>query len=275
MWVDNRFPLQFVTNGKQKISYRSSQKLDNNKPLIILLHGIGSGSGSWAPMMSLLEKKYYTVAWDAPGYNESTHLTKLSPQSIDYSQVLSDFTKLLNLQPYAVIGHSLGALMAVCYAVNHFPNLPKLILANPANGYGSAKEEVRETKLTARLSMLRELGIQKMAIERSSALLSPTASSEALELVEWNMKKVTKMGYEQAARTLANGDIIGIAGKHNGEVHIISSSGDNITPTTTAKKIAKSFEGSSLEILPGLGHASYVEDADIFSKSVLKFLENN
>ena len=86
---------------------------------------------------------------------------------------------------------------------------------------------------------------------------------------------VTKMGYEQAAHTLANGDIIGIAGKHNGEVHIISSSGDNITPTTTAKKIAKSFEGSSLEILPGLGHASYVEDADIFSKSVLKFLENN
>ena len=165
--------------------------------------------------------------------------------------------------------------MAVCYAVNHFPNLPKLILANPANGYGGAKEEIRETKLTARLSMLRELGIQKMAIERSSALLSPTASSEALALVEWNMKKVTKMGYEQAARTLANGDIIGIAGKHNGEVHIISSSGDNITPTTTAKKIAKSFEGCSLEILPGLGHASYVEDADIFSKSVLKFLENN
>ena len=111
MWVDNRFPLQFVTNGKQKISYRSSQKLDNNKPPIVLLHGIGSGSGSWAPIMSLLEKKYYTIAWDAPGYNESTHLTQSSPQSIDYSQVLSDFTKLLNLQPYAVIRSVNGSLL--------------------------------------------------------------------------------------------------------------------------------------------------------------------
>ena len=275
MWVDNRFPLQFVTNGKQKISYRSSQKLDNNKPPIVLLHGIGSGSGSWAPIMSLLEKKYYTIAWDAPGYNESTHLTQSSPQSIDYSQVLSDFTKLLNLQPYAVIGHSLGALMAVCYAVNHFPNLPKLILANPANGYGRAKDEIREAKLNTRLDMLRELGTERMAIERSSALLSPTASSEALALVEWNMKKVTKKGYEQAARTLANGDLTGIAGKYNGETLIISSSGDNITPTASAKKIVKSFQGSSLEILSGLGHASYVEDPDMFAKSVLNFLANN
>ena len=275
MWVDHLFPLQFAKNGKQTISYRSVQKLDGNKPPIVFLHGIGSGSGSWAPIMSLLKEQYLPIAWDAPGYNKSTHLTKQNPQSIDYSQTLLDFTKLLNLQPYAVIGHSLGALMAVCYAINHLPNLPKLILANPANGYGNEKNEVRKAKLNGRLDMVRELGTEKMAAERSSALLSSSASSEALELVEWNMKKVTKTGYEQAAHTLANGDLIGMAGKYNGEVHIISSSGDNITPVSTAEKIAKSFEGSSLEILPGLGHASYVEDANIFSKSLLKFLKSN
>ena len=139
MWVDHLFPLQFARNGKQTISYRSVQKLDGNKPPIVFLHGIGSGSGSWAPIMSLLKEQYLPIAWDAPGYNKSTHLTKQNPQSIDYSQTLLDFTKLLNLQPYAVIGHSLGALMAVCYAINHLPNLPKLILANPANGYGNEK----------------------------------------------------------------------------------------------------------------------------------------
>ena len=275
MWVDQSFPLHFAKNGEQIFSYRASQNLEINKPPIFLLHGIGSGSGSWAPIMTLLKEHYLTVAWDAPGYNKSTHLSKTNPGVIDYSKSLYDFAKILNLQPYAVIGHSLGALMAVCYAVNQFPSLPKLILANPANGYGRAKDEIREAKLNTRLDMLRELGTEKMAIERSSALLSPTASSEALALVEWNMKKVTKKGYEQAARTLANGDLIGMAGKYNGETLIISSSGDNITPTPTAKKIVKSFEGSSLEILLGLGHASYVEDPDIFAKSVLKLLVNN
>ena len=275
MWVDQSFPLHFAKNGKQIFSYRASQLHENDKLPIFLLHGIGSGSGSWAPVMSLLKEHYLTIAWDAPGYNRSTDLTKLNPQSIHYSTALSEFTQLLDIQPYAVIGHSLGALMAVCYAVNQFPSLPKLILANPANGYGRAKDEIREAKLNTRLDMLRELGTEKMAIERSSLLLSPTASSEALALVEWNMKKVTKKGYEQAARTLANGDLTGIAGKYNGETLIISSSGDNITPTATAKKIVKSFQGSSLEILPGLGHASYVEDPDIFAKSVLKFLANN
>ena len=40
--------------------------------------------------------------------------------------------------------------------------------------------------------MLRELGTEKMAAERSSALLSSSASSEALELVEWKGSRGVK-----------------------------------------------------------------------------------
>ena len=140
---------------------------------------------------------------------------------------------------------------------------------NPHNSYGETYGEHREFlefSLEQNLELMNYCN--KIEIDYSTSVWDVTSAKEMVSFNP-NFLKVPSAcnNHFEMLEVLRD--------EYKGEVHIISSSGDNVTPATTAKKIAKSFEGCSLEILPGLGHASYVEDADIFSKSVLKFLENN
>ena len=86
-------------------------------------------------------------------------------------------------------------MIAGAYAAEVNPSLPVLILADPANGYGRELPKVRAEKLAYRLNMVRELGPDGMAEMRSKNLLSTFATTDALELVKWNMRKVTVHGY--------------------------------------------------------------------------------
>ena len=58
---------------------------DRETPLMMLLHGIGSGSGSWGYLMDHFKDRYRLIAWDAPGYNISTPLPEDKPGALGYA----------------------------------------------------------------------------------------------------------------------------------------------------------------------------------------------
>ena len=109
--------------------------------------------------MSFFKQSYEVISWDAPGYNLSTPLSVEKPSPIDYAQKLGLFCEGLGILPTVVVGHSMGALIAGAYIAEINQDLPKLILANPANGYGMADPDLRQKKLSDRLSMIRKLGL--------------------------------------------------------------------------------------------------------------------
>jgi len=239
---------------------------------MILLHGIGSGSGSWVHTLSYFEKKYEVIAWDAPGYNLSTPISIEKPKALDYAKKLGLFCKALGIVPTIVVGHSMGAMIAGAYVAEINSKLPILILANPANGYGMVEPELRQEKLYDRLRMIRQLGPVEMAKQRSANLLSSNASKDSLELVEWNMKKVTSQGYEQASNALADGHLIGHLSEFEGRVLVLCGEEDTITPVAACREVSEVSRGAQFKVLAGLGHASYLEGPGLFNKVVDKFL---
>ncbi|RYP45888.1 hypothetical protein DL770_011387 [Monosporascus sp. CRB-9-2] len=52
------------------------------------------------------------LAWDAPGYGSSTPLADVAPRAADYAGRLQAWLAALDVTPDAIVGHSLGALMA-------------------------------------------------------------------------------------------------------------------------------------------------------------------
>ena len=80
-WVNNKYPVKQLKVANKVISYREAGSENNDKPVMAVLHGIGSGSGSWIHIMSHFEGQYRIIAWDAPGYNLSCLLyTSPSPR---------------------------------------------------------------------------------------------------------------------------------------------------------------------------------------------------
>ncbi len=230
----------------------------SGRPLV-LLHGIGSGSGSFIRQLETLSDRLRVIAWDAPGYGMSPALPQSAPVAADYASALTGLLDALGLDRVLLAGHSLGALTAGAFALAHPQRLGGLILMNPAGGYGAADEEVRREKLDARLSMMDRLGPRGMAEKRGAALVSPAASDEARRLVVWNMSQLRPDGHAQAARMLASGRLAEDAARYAGPALVIGSTGDTVTPEAGCKAIAAAFPKARYVSIEGPGHASYVE----------------
>ena len=272
-WVDDAYPSRRMDVDGRIQAYREAG--DRETPLIMLLHGIGSGSGSWGYLMDHFKDRYRLIAWDAPGYNISTPLPEDKPGALGYARALDRFLDTIGVRPAVMIGHSLGALVAGAYAAEVNPDVPALILGDPANGYGEAAPEIREQKLQHRLEMVRDLGPEGMAEMRSGNLLSDTPPSEAVEMVKWNMRKTTLLGYEQASYALADGDLMGRAGEFRGKVLVLCGGEDYVTPVAACREVATAYNDAPFYVLPGLGHASYVEGPYLFNLAVEQFLETS
>lgn len=265
-----QFPLQMLRLDAQSFSYRSAGNPD--KPALVLLHGIGSGSGSWVQQFQALSDAFYLVAWDAPGYGQSTPLASAKPLAADYAQALQCFMAALNIPQAYVLGHSLGALMAASFAKAHPEQVLGLILANAAQGYGAADVQVREVKLRERLTQMQALGPQGLAEQRAANLLSPQASAEHLALVQYNMRRLVPAGYAQASELLAQGRLLADASPALKRVLVIAGSADTITPAEGVQQVAQAFKTERFEII-NAGHASYIEAPQAFNQILSQFLK--
>jgi len=243
-------------------------------PAIVLLHGIGSGAGSWLEVALQLSQQARVVAWDAPGYGESTPLPAAAPRAEDYAARLSQTLDKLEIHHCVLVGHSLGAITAAAFARLYPQRVRRLVLISPARGYGGPAREVqREAVRARRLNTLGQSGIAQMAAQRSSAMLSPRPSAKALEWVRWNMARLNPHGYRQAIELLCGDDLL----RHTPleapcEVHC--GEADGITAPEACLTLAKAL-GAAFSLIPDAGHASPIEQPHLVAGRLAFALEES
>ncbi|MDU9415623.1 alpha/beta hydrolase [Pseudomonas sp. zfem005] len=232
-------------------------------PVVVLLHGIGSGAASWLHCAQRLAGDYRVIAWDAPGYGRSTALPEGQPRAQHYAARLEALLQALGVDRCVLVGHSLGALMATAYASGSGARrVARLVLLSPARGYGAeALREPGQRVRRQRLDSLERLGIHGLARERAARLLGLNPSEDALAWVRWNMARLNPAGYRQAVALLCGDDLLG-----NGlptapcEVHVGEE--DAITAPEDCGAIARAL-GASFSLIPGAGHASPIEQPEV------------
>jgi len=250
--------------GRLRVSYREAGR----GPVVVLLHGIGSGAGSWHGLASVLARHCRVVAWDAPGYGDSAALSKQHPNAGDYAAVLGDFIDALGLPKFYLVGHSLGAMMASAYAAANAGKLNGLLLADPAQGYGGADAEERRRVSESRVRLLRELGAEGYAERRAEAMLGTWPTPEALEAVRASMRRLREDGFAPANWMLAHDDIWRYLPAWRGPLTVVCGDADAITPPADVSVLAGRM-GVSCRLLAGAGHASYLDAPEAFAALVL------
>lgn len=252
------------------LAWREAGRVDAEP--IVLLHGIGSGSGSWQAQLASLAQRYRVLAWDAPGYGQSAPLATSTPMATDYAAALADSLDALGVEGMTLVGHSLGALIGAAFAATRPQRVRALVLASPARGYGASDAATRERVWTQRTGRLAELGIAGMAASRSAALCSPSASAAVVERVRETMARITVGGYRQAVHLLVHDDIEPWLATATRPCAVLCGELDAVTTPEACRALAARFAIPFVG-LPGLAHACYVEGPGQFDAALLAALD--
>jgi pimeloyl-ACP methyl ester carboxylesterase len=88
------------------------------------------------------------------------------------------------------------------------------------------------------------------------------------------MARVRSEGYRQAAHMLSTGDIVSdlVSLPVGLPIQIIVGEADVITPPTANLAIAAALPAASAHVLPGAGHAIYLEQPEQFNRLLADFV---
>ena len=245
-------------------------------PAIVFLHGIGSAARSWRHQMAGFSDRFRVVAWNAPGYAESTPPRNRAPSAGDYAVALIDLLDALEIERCHLVGHSLGTLMALRLAADYGEDrLLSMTLCGVAGGQGKLSQEQRTAMLRDRLGDLERLGARGMAEKRGPRLLGPHATPAMIrEVVEIQADAVRPDGYERAARMLARADAYADAHRLPASlrVQIVYGEDDAITPPALNLKIAEACRAPAHAVARA-GHALYLENPERVNDLIASFVD--
>ena len=106
-----------ITSGKT--SNGTSWCRIGTGPTLVLLHGVGMNKSVWAPEVNILSEAFDVVIFDLWGHGESD-LPSGELNLRDYTKQLVDLLAELEIDSAFIAGHSMGALIALDFAID-FP----------------------------------------------------------------------------------------------------------------------------------------------------------
>lgn len=121
--------------------------IGKGKP-IVLLHGMAGSLRYWEAYIPLLSKTHKIIAIDLLGYGKSPQsYGGYTPQ--EHIQAMRDTLRSLGVhQPATLVGHSMGSLLALKYAVLYPEEVSKLVLLNMPvyTSPAEAKKDITQSK---------------------------------------------------------------------------------------------------------------------------------
>ncbi|MFE4894449.1 alpha/beta fold hydrolase [Peribacillus butanolivorans] len=251
------------------IHYRESGE---GKALVIL-HGLGNNSQSWGHQLSQMKQEFRVIAWDAPGYGESSDPKEEFQEFSQFADVLKEFLESLGLHSVYLLGHSMGSAIAIDFT-NRFPEMVEaLIISDATRGAAGVSPEENKRKLQSRLHSIDTLKPSELAKKRVKALVSPNAPVEVVKEAERIMSQVRPPGYRSVSYSLSNLNQMEILSSISIPTLVMCGELDQVTPVSESKIFHELIPKSEFAIVPNTGHLCYQEDPGVFNKYVTEFLQ--
>jgi pimeloyl-ACP methyl ester carboxylesterase len=101
-------------------------------PSLLLIHGGGLDGGTFKKLADILASDFMVVAYDRRGLSRSPRLTNWKQTSIaEQAEDAAGLLRALRVAPAAVVGHSLGALIALELLLRHPDLVRRASLLDP------------------------------------------------------------------------------------------------------------------------------------------------
>jgi pimeloyl-ACP methyl ester carboxylesterase len=127
------------------VPYKLHVSTSGSGPTLILLHGIATSSDSWKYLVPLLNDRYKCITIDLIGFGDSPKPNWYAYDPKEHIMNIHHTLKYIKVKkPYILVGHSMGALLAVRYAAQYKNEVSKLILLSPP--VYNSEQEIKTAK---------------------------------------------------------------------------------------------------------------------------------
>ncbi len=159
-------------------------------PVVVMIHGIASSSVTFHHLVPLLEPSHRCITIDILGFGDSPAPEGATYTLKEHVAALDRTIRSLGLrEPFTLVGHSLGSLIAARYAATHRRELDRLVLVSSPIYLPPAVlgDRVDRASMGVYFSLYEFLRTNASFTQRTAAALSAVAPiKNVLELTEKN-----------------------------------------------------------------------------------------
>jgi len=246
-------------------------------PIVLFLHGAGGSYRSFAPQVEHFAiAGFRAVAWDMPGYGNSTPVEPYGVRSLAQSCVALIEALLPEgatgaARSVALVGHGLGGMVAQEVVMRRPDLVNRLVLS----GTTSQADAVWRDDAEAQLQQLDSAAQGHMARLTEAVVatqIGPLALPEGVQLARHCMAQVSPVTYRLALQAQASFDREAALAHIHVPTLLLTGEHDRKASAATVERMAAQIDGSRWVQLPGIGHLQNLEAPDAFDALVLEFL---
>lgn len=247
--------------GLDILYYQAGQ----GEPLVVI-HGGAGDARTWIKNMQALAEKYTVYAPDLPGYGGS------QPMDGRYyipelAQFIEDFTKILGLEKFYLVGHSLGGGIALNFALMFPEKIRKLVLISSLCLGNEIAFFIRLSTIPAIIKIVGKMFMAfTRGLKRIAEQLNP--ANIMMEMTPAAMMVGTSIATRHA-QTL-------VLEKRLPEVKmptlLVWGGRDPVVPVMQAYRAAKVIPDCRIEVFKKRGHNVHREELQEFSAILTHFL---
>ena len=239
------------------VSYLSAQ--GGERGTLIFLHGWRSEAAVWSTTMAgMAAEGFSTYALDLPGFGSSEDPTRPFPIH-DYADVVAGFMQKLGIPRAIVVGHSFGGRVGIVLAAEHAPLVSKLVLVDAA---GVRPPSLRRAAFFVTAKALKPFF--------SPRFMQPArrAFYRALGAEDY----VATPALMETFRRVVGEDLSPLFSKITQKTLLFWGEKDLDTSLSFAEAMQKAIPHTTLIVVPGAGHFSFIDAPERFFTALKSFI---
>jgi len=244
---------------------------------VVLLHGVGGGRESWGDALSgtglaLARAGFRVLAVDLPGYGDSRLVEPYDMRQLALSVI--ELIAWLGPAPVALVGHSLGGMVALELMAWDAARVAALVLSGTSPAFGNKDGAWQREFLEQRLAPLDcGEGMTGLAPGLVLGMAAGNAPRDAVARAALLMAGVPEATYRKALAALVGFDRRNALALLRVPVLCVVGSEDRNSPPKVMQQMAARIPGAEVCVLPGVGHLSQMEAPQAVNPVLVEFLQ--
>ena len=241
-------------------------------PPLVMLHGAPSDSRTWQWMLPDLARDHTLIAWDAPGFGESSDIDD-GWRAAQFADALAAFIAALGLERPHLVGHSFGTMVALSLFARH-PAVPASLVL--VGGYAGWAGSLPPDEVTRRLEMfvgMAELGDAFDPKSYPGLFSDLIPADREVALVSMMRENIRPATIRAAGYIGAETDLRPVLPTVDVPTLVLHGAVDARSPLANAEGLHAAIPTSQLVVLPRLGHACVVEDPEACAEAIRQFVK--